>query len=73
MNLTYEELTARLSGLKYELKCVETLTRLPKDIKQQAINHYELEICAVEDKLNDMRNDAMDILIEIRKGVKEYD
>ena len=73
MNFTYEELTARLNGLKYELKCIEALTRLPKGIKQSAINHYELEICAVEDKLNDMRNDAMDILIEIRKGVKNYD
>lgn len=33
MNFTYEELTARLNGLKYELKCVEMLTRLPKEIK----------------------------------------
>lgn len=73
MNLTYEELTTRLNGLKYELKCVEMLTRLPKEIKQQAINHYEMEICAVEDKLNDMRSDAMDIYVEIRKGVKEYE
>ena len=71
MNLTYEELQARLTGLRYELQCLKSFTRLPKEIKQKALDHYELEICAVEDKMADMRNDAMDIYIEIRKGGKD--
>lgn len=68
----------RLNELQKEIEIVSNLECLSYDLKADVYAYYkkeidccELNICGAEDKLWDIQTDAMDMMSEMQKGIKD--